>query len=40
MRPVNPVDHLLPWSRLGIDGLANLVLACGRCNSSKLHCRR
>ena len=33
----NPVDHVLPWSRLGIDGLANLVLACGRCNSSKLH---
>ncbi|MBY9076049.1 HNH endonuclease [Nocardioides sp. WL0053] len=33
----NPVDHVLPWSRLGIDGLANLVLACGRCNGSKLH---
>lgn len=33
----NPVDHVLPWSRLGIDGLANLVLACGRCNNSKLH---
>ncbi|MCX5046480.1 HNH endonuclease [Aldersonia sp. NBC_00410] len=31
----NPVDHVLPWSRVGIDGLANLVLACGRCNSSK-----
>lgn len=33
----SPVDHVLPWSRIGIDGLANLVLACGRCNSSKLH---
>lgn len=33
----NPVDHVLPWSRIGIDGLANLVLACGRCNASKLH---
>jgi len=35
--PGNPVDHLLPWSRLGIDGLANLVLACNRCNNSKMH---
>ena len=33
----NPADHVLPWSRLGIDGLANLVLACQRCNSAKLH---
>jgi hypothetical protein len=33
----NPVDHVLPWSRLGLDGLANLVLACNRCNNSKLH---
>ena len=33
----NPVDHVLPWSRVGIDGLANLVLACQRCNSDKLH---
>lgn len=31
----SPVDHVLPWSRVGIDGLANLVLACGRCNSEK-----
>lgn len=31
----NPVDHVLPWSLVGIDGLANLVLACGRCNSDK-----
>lgn len=29
------VDHVLPWSRVGIDGLANLVLACRGCNSSK-----
>ncbi|TSD97392.1 hypothetical protein FOS14_15585 [Skermania sp. ID1734] len=28
---------MLPWSRVGIDGLANLVLACGPCNSSKSH---
>ncbi|MGH3967891.1 MAG: HNH endonuclease, partial [Mycobacterium sp.] len=31
----NPVDHVLPWSLVGIDGLANLVLACARCNSDK-----
>jgi hypothetical protein len=31
----NPVDHVLPWSRVGIDGLANLVLACRSCNSDK-----
>jgi hypothetical protein len=31
----NPVDHVLPWSLVGIDGLANLVLACGRCNGDK-----
>lgn len=30
-----PVDHVLPWSRVGLDGLANLVLACARCNSDK-----
>lgn len=33
----NPVDHVLPWSILGIDGLANLVLACSRCNTDKRH---
>ena len=33
----NPVDHVLPWSRVGIDGLANLVLSCRRCNGDKLH---
>ena len=26
----NPTDHVLPWSLVGIDGLANLVLACAR----------
>ncbi|MGD9619017.1 MAG: HNH endonuclease [Mycolicibacterium sp.] len=31
----NPIDHVLPWSIVGIDGLANLVLACVRCNSDK-----
>jgi 5-methylcytosine-specific restriction endonuclease McrA len=31
------VDHVLPWSRVGIDGLANLVLACPSCNTSKSH---
>lgn len=31
----NPVDHVLPWSLVGIDGLTNLVLACARCNGDK-----
>lgn len=31
----NPIDHVLPWSIVGIDGLANLVLACRRCNGDK-----
>ena len=31
----NPIDHVLPWSLVGIDGLANLVLACTRCNTDK-----
>lgn len=33
----NPIDHVLPWSLVGIDGLANLVLACARCNGDKRH---
>jgi 5-methylcytosine-specific restriction endonuclease McrA len=33
--PSSPVDHVLPWSRVAIDGLANLVPACERCNSDK-----
>lgn len=33
----NPIDHVLPWSLVGIDGLANLVAACGRCNGDKRH---
>lgn len=35
--PDNPVDHVLPWSLVGIDGLANLVLACASCNGDKSH---
>lgn len=31
----NPIDHVLPWSWVGIDGLANLVLSCARCNGDK-----
>nr|WP_234794127.1 HNH endonuclease [Mycolicibacterium flavescens] len=31
----NPIDHVLPWSLVGIDGLSNLVLACARCNGNK-----
>lgn len=31
----NPIDHVLPWSLVGIDGLTNLVLACSRCNGDK-----
>lgn len=31
----NPIDHVLPWSLVGIDGLSNLVLACHRCNGDK-----
>lgn len=33
----NPIDHVLPWALLGIDGLANLVPACKRCNEDKRH---
>jgi hypothetical protein len=33
----SPVDHVLPWSLIGIDGLANLVGACSRCNGDKLN---
>lgn len=29
------VDHVVPWTQGGSDGLENLVLACVRCNSSK-----
>lgn len=35
LRPDNPIDHVLPWSLVGIDGLANLVLSCARCNGDK-----
>ena len=33
----NPIDHVLPWSLLGLDGLANLVQSCRRCNGDKRH---
>lgn len=33
----SPVDHVLPWSLVGIDGLANLVSSCARCNGDKLN---
>lgn len=29
------IDHFVPWSRLPVDGLANLVAAHARCNNSK-----
>lgn len=35
LRSGRHVDHVLPWSRVGIDGLTNLVLSCPGCNSSK-----
>ncbi|HWF70247.1 MAG TPA: HNH endonuclease, partial [Mycobacterium sp.] len=35
LRPENPMDNVLPWSVVGIDGLANLVLSCPRCNGDK-----
>ena len=35
LRSSSPLDHVLPWSRVGIDGLANLVPACERCNADK-----
>lgn len=31
----NPIDHVLPWSRVGIEGLANLMLSCARFNGDK-----
>jgi hypothetical protein len=35
LNPTDPVDHVLPWSLVGLDGLANLVLSCQRCNADK-----
>ena len=29
------IDHFVPWSRSGDDGLDNLVAACRRCNNDK-----
>lgn len=34
-RAATNLDHVLPRWRVGIDGLANLVPACKRCNSNK-----
>ncbi len=34
-RSASEVDHVLPWSRSRIDGLANLVQACHMCNDNK-----
>ena len=34
-RSASEVDHVLPWSRSRIDGLANLVQACHKCNDNK-----
>jgi hypothetical protein len=33
--PATHVDHVLPWWRVGIDGIANLVPACRKCNLNK-----
>ncbi|GAB91496.1 HNH endonuclease [Gordonia rhizosphera] len=35
LRTERHVDHVLPWSRVGLDGMSNLVLSCQSCNSSK-----
>jgi hypothetical protein len=35
-RAATAADHVLPWSRLGLDSLANLVPVCEQCNGSKL----
>ncbi len=29
------IDHFIPWSHSGDDGIDNLVAACQRCNNSK-----
>ncbi|WP_235900368.1 HNH endonuclease [Lolliginicoccus suaedae] len=36
LRATPHVDHVLPWSRIPLDGTANLVLTDARCNSNKL----
>lgn len=33
--PSASVDHVLAWSRVGLDGISNLVVACPRCNGDK-----
>ena len=37
MRDIGLIDHVLPWSLVGIDGLVNLVLSCARCKGDKRH---
>ena len=32
---IREIDHFVPWSQSGDDGLSNLVAACRKCNSSK-----
>jgi len=34
-REATEVDHVLPWSRVHLDSLANLVPACKTCNGDK-----
>jgi CRISPR/Cas system Type II protein with McrA/HNH and RuvC-like nuclease domain len=29
------IDHFIPWSQSGDDGIDNLVAACHRCNNAK-----
>ncbi|WP_278312660.1 HNH endonuclease [Lolliginicoccus levis] len=36
LRATPHVDHVLPWSRIPLDGTANLVLTDARCNGNKL----
>ncbi|WP_432491381.1 HNH endonuclease [Kineococcus gypseus] len=35
LREAVHVDHVLPWSRVAVDGLVNLVAADARCNLAK-----
>jgi hypothetical protein len=35
IRSRREIDHFIPWSHYGDDGLDNLVAACRRCNSDK-----
>ncbi|WP_329111956.1 HNH endonuclease [Streptomyces sp. NBC_01353] len=35
LKPSQTMDHVIPWARGGLDGLANLVPACDSCNLKK-----